>query len=437
MNQDLRARIKNLTKKLRGEHKLHLAQAIDDHWDKTVIEYSEDIFSYTTTKQIESALADAFIHEFKRIGYNDIDSMLKNLIQTRVLQTGPHLMFSQTPRMFCIDWLTTSSLTQNDYYFVAMFSGIPFTNNTRPGSIQFQNVEDLEKVIDLESTTGKNIQQSISNVRQDNPSLQTQRISLVPSKQQDQLVFGSKISKRAIEIYAALSDKMKQVIPQPNEDSSFTKWAAQSYNNVESKVLNHTNLVHFDIGEVLRSYLLTVLEDDSHSISKILFDTELHNRIISTFGEDTAFFYHKYSKGKYERQESLYIEGKRLAGKNTEIDLDRAVVLDGLRNRTLSPATFLTFTILSFVNHFKCLGSFIQVEYLSDYKNKWIALNLIEDVELVPTQNFTSGMFTGQTYLHPLDIYLGSAEITASTDMKFGELILPIWENDEYYGVKK
>ena len=94
-----------------------------------------------------------------------------------------------------------------------------------------------------------------------------------------------------------------------------------------------------------------------------------------------------------------------------------------LKDNRLCPGLLLGFLVLAFLNEFKCLGSFRQVEYLPDYQKKLAHLKFLKDFEIekIPTTNLTTGEFPDNPY--PVDIILGQ-EWIPDPNMLFGELII-------------
>ena len=149
---------------LKKERKTHLAEEISKNWNKTLLQYSKDINSYKTQKPLEGILREALALEFKRLNYSGRDTLkiINYLAKHRILQTTSHTSPANTPRFFFIDWVHSLSISKTDYFPVAMFSGVPFSNWTRPGRLHKKDGD----------------------------------INLIPSSMQDALVYGSKISEK-------------------------------------------------------------------------------------------------------------------------------------------------------------------------------------------------------------------------------------------------
>ena len=104
-------------------------------------------------------------------------------------------------------------------------------------------------------------------------------------------------------------------------------------------------------------------------------------------------------------------------------------IIHGLEKGLLCPGLFLVFTVLSFINGLTCFGSFEQVEYLAEFKRRWIKIGFLEQ-ELVRTVNITaltSGRCVdeNETVVHPLDLLLG-LEWSFPENITVGELMKPL-----------
>ncbi|OGI92663.1 hypothetical protein A2933_02545 [Candidatus Nomurabacteria bacterium RIFCSPLOWO2_01_FULL_46_18] len=310
---------------LRARGKNRLADCIEKNEQKPVRGYSKELNSYSPARPLELEMKDAFRKELFRLGVEKTDKILESLERRRILQTAPHLGATENPRMLAINWLGSLGVPDNEFYVVGMYSGIPFSNNSRPGRI---------------------------NRREES-------INLFPSSMQDDLVYGSKIPEKLVEVVKTLPEPLKKLLPNAKMGDSYSKWALTVCGNIERKILGKENLIYLDINEVVANYMDEIKKKPGHPMNKI---------------------------------------------------------------RELNEANlFLAFAPLLF-NHFKCFGSFRQVEYLPEYQEKLSGLGFMKEfeVEKVPTASLTTGEFKNKPY--PVDIILGE-EFTPNPQMLFGEFI--------------
>ena len=395
--KELQNNIKSIVLALKNKGKMRLAGEINKNWQKTSLSYSKELNSWKPVRPIEKELLSAFSKELERLEIKDSKKMdiLNSIKKRRVLQTGPHLGVSESPRMLCINWLGSLGVNIKDFYIVGMFSGIPFSNKSRPGRI---------------------------NKKKDS-------VNLFPASMQDAMVYRSAVPEKLIEFFNKLPEKIKKLLPNPKLGSSYTKWALLGCQNIESKILNKKNLIFIDINEVVTNYLLEVLKNKKHIFYKIFFDTKTQKEFIKAFPNE-IMFYSSGRQGKYDTMESyILVEGK-LINKNKEILLeDKKILTQELENGRLCPALITGFLTLAFLNQFKCFGSFAQVEYLPIYQKKLSGLGFMKEYNMgkIPTANLTTGVFPAQIDLYPVDIILGE-KFLPDSNLKFGELLVPMKE---------
>ena len=151
--------------------------------------------------------------------------------------------------------------------------------------------------------------------------------------------------------------------------------------------------------------------------------------VFAEFPVDTTLFYVEVLHKNKIRQEKLIIQGEMLISQNYQLELSQQNIINGLETGRLCPGLFLVFTTLIFINGLICFGSFDQVEYLAEFKRKWLNLDLLEE-ELVRTVNIsalTSGRCVDEamTVVHPLDLLLG-LEWKFPENITVGELMKPL-----------
>ncbi|MBU0999090.1 hypothetical protein KKG24_02155 [Patescibacteria group bacterium] len=393
MNLDLKTEITQIIKVLKNSKKNNLARQIEGNWDKTCLQYSKNLNSYKTAHKLEPIFEQALALEFKRLGHLAvrIKEIIKYLKDHRVIQTTPHLSPAGKPRFFFVNWLASLALEKKDYFNVAMFSGVPFSNKTRPGRLCSKNGD----------------------------------INLIPSNMQDALVYRSKITEKTVSELEKLPPELKELFPEAKLGDSYTKWALKSSEKIESKFLKGKP-VFFDFNEVITNYLLLTLKEKDHPIYKILFTKENRKKMSSLFANE-IFFYNSVKKGKYEVMEGFSLKGEYLESPSKKILLTPDNLKKEIANG-LCAGLPLSFLIITFLNHFKCFGSFAQTEYLPMYKKDFEKIPCLKkyNIKNAPTDNLTTtGGFPSSPNLHPLDLYLGE-KLKIKKEMLFGEVIITI-----------
>lgn len=340
-----------------------LASIIKNDFSRSIFDYSKNLMSHTPSGDIEPELIESLQEEMEERKYSKetIESTTKELKENRILQTSPHTSLAPNQRMFCIDWLSTQGLEKDRPYIVGSFSGVPFSNSTKPGRIEMN--------------------ESVYN--------------FIPKTHQDALVYESNIFEKTNEVFEKLQNENGEgpTLPiNPEGFERFSDWACSNSQKIHEKALEK-EIVYLDINKIITRYILKILDKENHPIHKLLFDKSWREKFDEHFGSNIHLFYGSYKSKKYQKQESLYFDGYDLSGDYHQINLSPENLREKLLDNSLCPATVLTFTILSFLNDFKCLGSFMQVEYLTDFKNKWQECGLIGEVEHVQTKNLSTGQF--------------------------------------------
>lgn len=388
-----------LADKLEAQGKINLAQAMRRGIDMNARQYAQEFFKYSPSVSMEPALSRAFEKELKRVGVLDseIFKTLEFLKKNRIIQTAPHLGLCPTPRMFTIDWLMSLGLPKDAFYIIAAFPGVSFSNSFSPGVLKMEQPEE--------------------------------RINFIPTTRQNDLVYRSEIPEKMANLTRNLTSPLNEFFPVANIGDSFSAYAVNSYQKILKHILKAPIQV-IDASEVITTYLLEVINDPNHFISKILFNQTSQEKLVSTFPNNIIWFFARYQNGKYTEQESLTLKDGILTGKHLKIPFNQETVRNGLSDGTLCPATFLMYTVFSFLNHFLCLGSFLQAEYLPLFKEYYQKSNLFAEKEIdsVPAVNLSTATFDSSILglnTQILDIILGKHfEPDPNTDM--ADLWLPM-----------
>jgi len=432
---ELKDGIQNLLETLRAENKLHLANVIEKNWDKTVLEYSASLFKYEPANKVEPELINALQTILTKYKYSSEDStsIIDSFIKHRVVQTAHHLDIVNTPRMLTINWLSSIGMPKDAWYLVFAYSGIPYSNASRPGCLKFSNTE-LDKIISTDSNLYNQINTDINNSKLHRDH-ELQRISLTPSNMQDEIVYRSTVKDRTINTINSLTPELSPYFSVPNIESSYPVFALNTNKNIEREILNLQNSVYLDINEITTQYLLQVLKNKDHIITKILCDEKTRNILAGLIPEE-AMFYGSYLKDGKFKQVSIFLNNDGFSkSKYYNLEATPEKIIDALNNERLCPGLFLTYLVFKFVNGARCLGSFVAAEYLPTYKEKLTATGLLADynLESIPTDNLTTGMLPDKSLeqVTVIDILLGT-EWKPNADMLYGELLLSLM--DVLYG---
>ncbi len=393
MQNILKNELATLILELKNSGKTLLANHIEANWDLSLLEYSAKLHSFKPTKPLESIFIKALATEFSRLGLPKPkqSKIFKYLETHRNLQSVGHTAITQTPRFFFISYLHSLSLKKDEPYLLAMFSGLPFSNKTRPGRLL----------------------------------LKSGNINLVPSALQDDLVYQSTIPTAMVKNIENLDPKIKKLLPKATAGESYTMWAIKAVQKIEGNFL-HGSPVFFDFNEVAKNYLLLALKDISHPITKLLFEKQ-NLTLIEDLFKGEVFFYGR-SKGKYPSIENYYLKMGALQSNKNKIVLSKENLIHELEKNSLCIGLPLGFLIFAFMNEFLCCGSFAQVEYLPQYKEKFSKIPVFKNIiKNSPVGALTTGGFSSHLGLHALDMILGEkVDLKKYEKTLFGEALLAI-----------
>lgn len=392
---------------LEKKGRVQLAKVLKKCGHMPLSEYSQSLYAYQPLCPLEPVLLNAFETKLQQIETTERDLLLQDLQQHRTIQTSTHLTASEGPSFFAIHWLSTLGLPENRPYWVSTFSGVPFSNSAWSGCLNYSDRHALNDLLAEESPLFRELKRAEKDRGRDTHE---RRISLFPGKMRDALVYRTAISERMADLLPYLCDPLKTLLPQ-FEEGPFSQWALQFCQNQMRSLFPDKQMVYLDLNEVISRYLIQVLEDPTHVITRSLFDPQMRNSLLVAFENDLPLFMLP-TVGKRERFASLTLRMVQDDTLPESMDWSPHVLIQKIQTERWCPGLFLMFTILSFLNGFKCLGSYGQVEYLEEFRQGWLQVDLLDEdvVRQVPSDGLTSGRFIDQNNdpLFPLDVIMGT-----------------------------
>ena len=406
-----------------------LADILEKLWELPLLEYSASLWEKpASTPPMEKALLEAFESEFCRIGlsYEQAREFCDSLEKTRILQTATHLTATEGPTFLALHQLALLGLPPQETYFVGSFSGVPFTNSAWSGCLNYSKRFDLEALISPQAAEFAELKRSDADRSRDSAE---RRISLIPGKMRDARVFQSRIPQKLLNLQPHFAEAIRKISPATVCGDDFTVWASQFCTNQLRQIIPQKSLLYFDLNEVIRNYLLKVLQNSTHPLHRLLFERKIRESVFAEFPAETPLFTVEVLHKNKIRQEAVIIQDEMLNSQNYQLELSQQEIIHELETGRLCPGLFLVFTSLSFINGLTCFGSFEQVEYLAEFKRRWLKLDLLEQ-EVVRTVNIsalTSGRCVdeAQAVVHPLDLLLG-LEWSFPENITVGELMKPL-----------
>ena len=420
---------KSIRTLLQNANRPVLADILEKLWELPLLEYSASLWEKPpSTPPMEKALLEAFESEFCRIGlsYEQAREFCDSLEKTRILQTATHLTATEGPTFLALHQLALLGLPPHETYFVGSFSGVPFANSAWSGCLNYSKRFDLEALISPQAAEFTELKRSDADRSRDSAE---RRISLIPGKMRDARVFQSRIPQKLVNLRPFFADPIRKISPATVSGDDFTVWASQFCTNQLRQIIPQKSLLYFDLNEVIRNYLLKVLQNSTHPLHRLLFERKIRESVFAEFPAETPLFTVEVLHKNKIRQEALIIQDEMLKSQNYQLELSQQKIIHELETGRLCPGLFLVFTSLSFINGLTCFGSFEQVEYLAEFKRRWLKLDLLEK-EAVRTVNIsalTSGRYVdeAQAVVHPLDLLLG-LECSFSENITVGELMKPL-----------
>lgn len=385
-----------------------LAETFKSHWDTPLKEYSrllwekgnspgpDPVFLKHLKLQLRSGISNSSI----------VEEIISSFAKNPVLQTSHHITPTNGPGFLSLDMMALAGKPEKEWYLVGANSGVAFSNVAWSGALSFSNLS-ISQILKEGSPSYIKAEKAAAERREHGDS--ESRISLIPAKLRDALVFGNGIPDATLQIFNDLTPEAESLLAPFQKEDLFSKWAAANCGAIQKQILQNERMHYLDINQLAAGYLADILRNHpEHPVYRILFNQELVTRILETF-ENPAFFLSSRKGKKSWKVESNYCDGKSLIKSGSKEEYSPEQLAEQLENQALCPGIFLLFFILRFVNGIRCMGSYRQVEYLEDYRLKWQALNLPLTLDLEPERvlTLTAGRyFENGEKIYPLDLAL-------------------------------
>jgi hypothetical protein len=414
---------------LKGRFPL-LARIFARHWNTPLHQFAPGLYD-KPPRTIESPLLTALREEWSELGYEDelIERGLDQLQQVPVLQTAHHVTPTHGPTFLAIDLISLAGLRDDQVYIVAANSGVAFSNSAWSGALSYGSLP-LEKLIRRESAWFRRLQKADAE-RKTHGETQL-RISLIPARQRDDLVFGYRTQPGDCDWMDHITSALRTLLPTPDPHQHYSSWAVRCAAQLQRRVLVRDRILVFDVNRVISRYLLKVLTASTpHPCRELLSNNPMSDRIMAAFDQPVLFL--QSVQGKKSRKiDPLHRSGSVLIGRKkgaATVPIDTLV--EALSKHQLCPALFILFFVLRYLNGIRCLGSFNQIEYLSDFRRLWEQLSTDWPLDL--SQDEDNALTTGRCLadghpLWPLDLALGDRIIDSAdwTNRPMGHFWQPI-----------
>ncbi len=394
-------------KKLQQSHPF-LSIVFAENWDTPLEEYAPQLFEKPPCS-LEPELKESFEEEWCALGIQQsvIQKALTQLEKHPVLQTAHHITPTNGPTFLTLDLISTAGLTPDQIYLIAANSGVAFSNTAWTGALSYGSLS-IDVLLKPGSTAHRQASKAAADRKKHGEP--EQRVSLVPSRQRDQLVFGSEITRFQTDRFDQFADKLQRLLPAMIDGEPYSHWSAKACAEIQKRILKKTEILICDINRVIQRYLIKVLsKGDNHPVEQLFFSSLESDRIMTAFDQPPMFL------GSYPGKKSFKVDS--LTWKNSGLSslktghkhFNRLDLIGALKKNMLCPGIHLLFFILRFINGIRCLGSFTQVEYLEGFRRKWEQLNTAWELDL--KSDYRRMLTTGQLFsdgqkVWPLDLAL-------------------------------
>ncbi|MBX2797040.1 MAG: hypothetical protein KTR31_05215 [Myxococcales bacterium] len=360
-----------------------LARQFEAGWNTTAAAWSARQWTPPDDPGFEPAFRAALVGELTpRLGAGT-DAWVAQVEAGGAVLTPHHVCPTPGPTFGAID--RVASLGHDGPVLVLAWSGVPMSNTASSGALCFAQAE-LDHL--LQAGPELKRQRQAAKDRARDGVVAEKRLTLLPSGLRDALVYQCPAPQRLHDVFAAATDELRAVMPSPEEHERYPAWCLRAAEAVQRRVLQRDDLFYVDLNAVARRYLLTVLEQPDHPVTRLL-----------TMSPDTlpdlegmSWFYAR-KPGKREKVRTLY-------GCPDELQ-------EGLASGEVCPGLVVVFGALRCLSRIRLLGGFRQVLYLEDIARAWTAAGLAAQGAGVPGRLMTGRLTADGRPVYPLDVALG------------------------------
>ncbi len=334
------------------------------------------------------------------------------LKEQRIVQTATHVTPTEGPTFLGIHRLSLVGKPPEADYLVAAYSGVPFSNAAWSGALSYGAVTQLSDVLDPKNTHFREAQRAEIDRRRDGADL---RLSLIPSSWRDGLVYRAEIPQRSHELSPSLCPRSQEIFPDFQDYQDYSSWALRSSEQQLQRLFPEQQIHYWDVNEWITAYLLEVLPQADHWLTRLLFDKDKPAGGPSIF--EAPWFVTEILHKQKRKVENLTPRDAALRGQTVTLPLNPETLSEALQNQRLCPALLPTFLVLRFANGLRCWGSFEQIEYLDELRARLEHLDHFSEkhTQRDETPTLTTGRVLTKTGepVYPLDVCLENQTLPA------------------------
>jgi hypothetical protein len=382
---------------------------IEADWDVPAREWSERMWSPPERPHFEGAFARALADELRtRVG-DAADALVHEVERIGSVITAHHVCPTNGPTFGAMDFI--ASLGQHGPIFVLAWSGVPMSNAAASGALCFDaaHLEDLLQ--DGSAELRRQLEAARARARD---GVSEKRVTLIPPALRDALVYECAMPARVEQVLEGATPSLAALLPRPGASESYAAWALRTNEAISRTAFGRDNLWYVDLNRVAKRYLLAVLTDPQHLMSRLVQHAQagaLHPSLARQ-----PWFYAR--GGSADRAKVIPIIG-------TVPDL-----AERLRSDEICPGLVPVFAALRLLSRIRLLGGVRQLEYLEEIVQGVIEARLIGVDTGISGALLTGRLMTpDQRPLYPLDLALGAVDRSAlpDGDVAMGRLWQPLF----------
>ncbi|HHO49513.1 MAG TPA: hypothetical protein ENK18_01270 [Deltaproteobacteria bacterium] len=367
-----------------------LARRFSAGWDTPAARWAAAQWAPPESPRFEPALRRALAAQLAVSAGPGSEALLDSIEANGVVLTPHHVCPTPGPTFGAIDVL--SALGHPGPILVLAWSGVPISNSAVSGALCYAVAQPGDLLQEGSAALARH-RRSIRDRSRD--GVTEGRLNLVPSRLRDRLLYRCPMPDSVDEVLGSASAQLAALVPRPLAGESYPAWSIRTATAIQRRMLGRDDLWYIDLNEVATRYLLEVLAEPDHPISRLVrADPEGPLAAVS----DLSWFYTR-RPGKREKVTTLRRCPEALA--------------DGLASGAVCPGLVPVFGALRLLSRVHLLGGFRQVCYLEAIADAWLAAGLVGTDQGVPGRLMTGRLTTGGQPVYPLDVALGTVGTSA------------------------
>jgi hypothetical protein len=221
----------NTPKKLKSR----LLEIFEKNWTVTVEEYARKLYDNTASHNIEKTLTQSIYEELTATAFssNQASDIINQLEANPVLQTSHHITPTNGPTFLAIDIISLCGLINNSYYICGANSGVAFSNTAWSGALSYGSLP----LSDLFEEDSSLYRQNLKSGRERKlHGEQELRISLIPSRLRDQMLFGQRLTEFQNKLFRQFKQPLKDLLLGNQRETIYSRWAIRVCAQIQSQV---------------------------------------------------------------------------------------------------------------------------------------------------------------------------------------------------------